>query len=469
MANLRWDGDDFRNSQDSSGSTADLVSHSGKLQQGYKHGSLTDGLVAYYPMEKGEGDVIHDGALNNLGRIVGASWTTGNIGSHALDFNDSNNEYVDTGSPLTGNHPFTVSAWIKPDVVGVDFKEIAANHTPNDDGWYFRNDSSGWKFSIRDSSGSDLVVTSGTNSTADIWTHLTGVWDGEKIKLYVNGGKEDSISATSHTPSNSNVYIGASPGYGEYFDGTIEDVRIYDRALSKPEIKALYNLAQTSGIQITEKKVPNQKEDGVSRYKFNGDVTDSWSSNDGTDNTSAGYSTGVYGSAKSFDGTDDYINIPDDSSLDFINDFTTTAWINLDTINNDYQRIIHKQSNFTFSVDQQNSRLGTYNYDQNYWIRSNDNVLNDNEWVFVALVWSSSKGKKFYVNGSYAGGDTTDITDTATSQEDIQIGLDDDLSSYALKGQIDDVRIYNTALTPQQIEKLYHKGAYRIPRRSTLQ
>jgi hypothetical protein len=74
MANLSWDGDDFRNEQDSSGSTADLVSHSGKLQQGYQHGSLTRGLVAYYPMEKGKGEILHDGALNNLGYIKGATW-----------------------------------------------------------------------------------------------------------------------------------------------------------------------------------------------------------------------------------------------------------------------------------------------------------------------------------------------------------------------------------------------------------
>lgn len=63
MTNLRWDGDDFRNEQDSSGSTANLVSNSGKLQQGYQHGSLTEGLVAYYPMERGEGLWFYSRAL----------------------------------------------------------------------------------------------------------------------------------------------------------------------------------------------------------------------------------------------------------------------------------------------------------------------------------------------------------------------------------------------------------------------
>ena len=49
MPKLNWDNDDFRNPQDSSGTTTENIS-AGGLEQGYFHGSLTQGLVAYYPM-----------------------------------------------------------------------------------------------------------------------------------------------------------------------------------------------------------------------------------------------------------------------------------------------------------------------------------------------------------------------------------------------------------------------------------
>ena len=96
---------------------------SNKLKRGYKHGSLTEGLIAYYPMEKGQGQVLHDAALDNIGQIkpgssggnatVSDMWTTGKAGTHALDF-DGSDDYVDTNiASLTA--PLTVSMWVNLD------------------------------------------------------------------------------------------------------------------------------------------------------------------------------------------------------------------------------------------------------------------------------------------------------------------------------------------------------------------
>jgi hypothetical protein len=251
MANLRWDGEDFRNPQDSSGSTAGLVSRAGKLQQGYNHGSLKQGLVAYYPMDAGSGSTLEDKTeLGNDGAIEGSSWNgESKIGENCLDF-DGEDDKVDLFNEENFRLPkFSISAWAK---------------TSLDDGTaiFFRGDADQYEYllyntggdsSIRvyvtDSSGSSYYAKTSA-ATDGNWHHFVGTWDGTELKIFMDGSLQESVEVGDITlySSSGNVNIGYYSTGNDYFEGNIDEVRIYNRALSTPEIKALYNLSSPSKV-----------------------------------------------------------------------------------------------------------------------------------------------------------------------------------------------------------------------------
>jgi hypothetical protein len=467
MVDLRWDGDDFRNEQDSSGTTADLVSNSGELQQGYKHGSLTEGLVAYYPMEKGEGEVLHDGALNNLGQINGSSWISDNQRGTAISFDDSENDHILTGTKVPGDTDITKTAWIKIESFSDNYNPIVCqrdSYSSNDISFYEHNKD---LQILVGSSGDTVNIRSSEAFTTDTWYHVAVTRKGNEYQLFVDKNKVANGTGTGSYNPTDQLKIGTFEINGSYFDGQIKDVRLYDRALSQPEIEALYNLTKPSGTQVTEEDVPGQNQGGVSRYKFNGDVNDNWGSNDGTNN-GATFNSGVYGQAAEFNGSSDYVSIP---SPTHFSSYTISLWAYPKSSNNGEQDVISLYDNNEVSIvldhpDASEKWRIQQNYNTTWYHVNSDDKVSENTWYHISGRWNGNR-MELYVNGVLQGS----VSISGMDQQDLysDIGTrSDQVSEFAFNGKIDDVRIYKTALTPQQVEKLYHKGAYRIPRESTL-
>jgi hypothetical protein len=266
MANLRWDGDDFRNPQASSGSTAGKISHSGKLQQGYQHGSLTQGLVAYYPMDAGSGSTLEDKTeLDNTGTINGASWKSDSrIGENCLDF-DGQDDYVDiTNSSLkfSNSRSISVSAWVKIQDNENEYRHFvsfggSSDNTPRVS---LSKARSGWSdgriyFQIVNSSNRIDIFSNddGSQLPKDHWLHLTAVVNRLKAEssLYINANQNDKGGVVDYSFSNISDFsarIGQSAWGNASHNSVIDDVRIYNRALSTPEIRTLYNLTSPSNV-----------------------------------------------------------------------------------------------------------------------------------------------------------------------------------------------------------------------------
>ena len=223
-----------------------------------------------------------------------------------------------------------------------------------------------------------------------------------------------------------------------------------------------HNLSQPSGVQKTENNVPGQEKGGVARYKLDGNVDDSWGTNNGTNN-GATFQEGVYGQAGEFQSSNsDYIdipNIPSSSEISF------GAWFNSDDVSNTGGIITLKQN--------WNHRLRTASGKVVFAVRdpSKSNTVTisksveSGKWYHVFGTYDENGNMKLYLNGSLV--DHNKYSFDAIGRSD-QIG-NSDTNARFYSGKIDDVRIYNTALTPTQIEKIFHKGSYRIPRGDKLQ
>ncbi|WP_414838295.1 LamG domain-containing protein [Candidatus Nanosalina sp. VS9-1] len=259
MPKLSWSSDDFRDSQDSSGTTTEKISGGG-LEQGYFHGSLTQGLKAYYTFDSGSGSTAIDEALKNDGTVNGASWSTGKIDG-GLDFSGGN-YYVGApslGDTLSGaSGGFTVSAWVNFASFGnnwypVLWLEAGYNVRLREDDGSRRSDGNrGFGLHINDG-GSwtwDASVPTSNLSTGT-WHHFVGVYNDSSntAKFYVDGVKQGEQS-TGRPSANSgqNSFMAEAENDRRYRDGKLDEVRIYDRPLSEPEIKALYSLTVPSNV-----------------------------------------------------------------------------------------------------------------------------------------------------------------------------------------------------------------------------
>ncbi len=198
----------------------------------------SEGLVGWWPLDGDPGDRSGNG--NNgtwYGSMIGGSYYTGGKINQAGNFNGTD-DYVNVPtSPLL--HPLsyvTVSAWVNMTSSTGPFDGIT---TDNGNDYYLQAQWPKWRFYVINTSSVYKDVFSINNITTGQWYFLTGVYDGSNVSLYVNGVLQAQNPQTGNI-QNSAGNITISTG-GRHFYGTIDDVRIYNRALSAAEIQAIYN------------------------------------------------------------------------------------------------------------------------------------------------------------------------------------------------------------------------------------
>ena len=236
-------------------------------------------LIGHWKFDDGSGTSAADSSGNNTGTLKnGPTWTTGKING-ALNF-DGTNDYVEVpdGPSFDITDEITISAWINPvDISSYDTILSKFAHTPNsrkDLYWFLYNGRI----------GAYLAGPSGIPSpdwTPDVpiqtglWTHVALTYNGTTMTMYKNGIDAASINVSGTLllgdPSSSeSFFIGRNSEWGEYFDGLIDEVHIYDRALSADEILVLFNEADSFVFSTGG----NKEVDEGSKLTFDVNTTD---------------------------------------------------------------------------------------------------------------------------------------------------------------------------------------------------
>jgi hypothetical protein len=200
-------------------------------------------FISWWKFDEGSGTIAYDSAGGNDGTLVNSPvWATGQING-ALSF-DGINDYIEVNDNVTLDitDKITVCAWVKREVTGVRH-DIVAKHTNTNpyNGFHLIIGPADVQFAA--TIGGSWQGCSGGNIDAMSWHYLAGTFNGMEARLYIDGNLIANKIVSGKISVNSNkLYVGrAEPTYGGYFfDGKIDDVRIYDKALTAEEIWQLY-------------------------------------------------------------------------------------------------------------------------------------------------------------------------------------------------------------------------------------
>ncbi len=216
----------------------------------------TAGLVAAYGFEEASGTQVVDASGNaNHGTISGASRVSTNRFGKALKFNGSSNWItVNDSASLDLTTGMTLEAWVYPTVSLSNWATVLMKEQPGfATYWLYANDDTNRPANIVNVGGTFRQLSAGPRLPAKTWTHLAATYDGVTQQLYVNGTLAGSRpQAGAIAVSGGKLRIGGNSVWGEYFTGQIDEVRIYNRALTQAEVQADSKLAVV-GLVVSTK------------------------------------------------------------------------------------------------------------------------------------------------------------------------------------------------------------------------
>ena len=222
----------------------------------YSELASAPGLVAAYSFDEGTGNTAADSSLHANDGVVGnAVWTTAGRFGNGLSFNGSDALVtVPDSDSLDLTTGMTLEAWVQPSIVSSGWRDVIFKGL--NDIYYLEATSSGGGAPGVGGTFASGPLKGPTPLPTNAWSHLAGTYDGTTLRLYVDGVEvaNQSQSGLIET-SSAALTIGGDFLYGQYFTGLIDEVRIYDRALSAAEIQADMNTPITPPIVDTEPPV----------------------------------------------------------------------------------------------------------------------------------------------------------------------------------------------------------------------
>ncbi|MFC1715372.1 LamG domain-containing protein [Candidatus Poribacteria bacterium] len=209
--------------------------------------AVIDGLVSFWPLDNAtiDGDVVKDVVGVNDGSMQGdVKIVPGKI-NDALEF-DGVDSFVDCGGDESLNltAALTIELWMKPNADGEGGNNAGPLCRAVDGGswnWQLRYNAPGsfMGFQFNDAPGGATWISVQENLPHSEWYHVAGTFDGSDIVCYLNGEEKDRGSIGGINGSTDNFFMGQD-GWVNIFDGVVDEVRMYDRALSENEVKQNY-------------------------------------------------------------------------------------------------------------------------------------------------------------------------------------------------------------------------------------
>ena len=448
-------------------------------------GDLNNGLVAYY----------HADNVTGNGNVV-----TGKVGN-ALSFNGVNNMVsLGNASTLSLSGNYSISLWFNTSYQS-GYQDILNKFSSTGNMNYYMFVQAGFlKFESNINGTTSQILSSPKILSNNTWYNAVIVYNGTNENLYLNGYLNNSLVKNGTVMTNNIVAtIGGHYTGIESFNGSIDEVRLWNRPLSSAEIATMY------GNESTGQTDPNMNRTGLagewlfnqsfSYYlPLNSPVLDtSGNGNNGilggmfniTDASGNGnngllrggvnlLSAGQYNQSFNIDGFTGFVNVSNPART-ATPKVTVSAWINTPTISLrqvifDHQATASPYYGYTLQILNRKILWGVKASN----IAENDQVgatvLNSSQWYYVTATYDGTN-QNTYINGvldatHVLGGDINYTVGTSA-----YMGVAQDGTSFHNNGQIDELMIYNRSLSQLEISQLYTKGranwAYTTPQNLT--
>jgi len=454
--------------------------------------SFAPGPVGHWKFDEGSGTSAVDSSGNgNAGTLTnGPTWTQGKIGK-AVNF-DGSNDVVNVGDISAFNlSQLTVEAWINPSALA---NKSIVDKFPYDlgtNGWRINTRSNGdiW-FSYGNANSNDQAIAT-SSYTGNSWSHVVGTYDGITLKIYVNGVLKGSQASTkTYTATGRVLSIGSNSGFSnipgsfEVFQGSIDDVRIYNYVRTQEQI--IQDMQGDAPPDVSGQKLPDPvayysldeqqgqtaNNKGLGGSTLNGTLgaTSGSSTDDPTWKTKADCKIN---GCQSFDGGD-YVDLGDQPATEGVSQLTVSTWVKGST----YPALtcFVCKANLSGSPTQYSWVFETYGTNAvvagiapttttDAYGTSPTNSLTTNAWNHVVMVFDGTQTGntnrlKIYINGklqTLTFGGTIPATTQATTSN-VKIGATSDNARF-FTGSLDEVKIYNTALTADQVQQDMNAGS----------
>ena len=390
--------------------------------------------------------------------------------NYSMSF-DGSTEVIDLGneSTLEPTENITISCWVNITNGGnTNGYYVSKIHTTGISASYGINKKQP-EFFVRTTGGS-YVVSPQADSIVDAgWTHLVGTYDGSYARLYINGVQVETGTAGSGAIeyTTQKAYIGAFEFYENTtvllpIQGNIDQVAIFDYALSQTQINYLYNSRTPQNPMAISGNAP------IAYYPLGsgstGDAAISSPSTLSVPNESVPSAT-VFNFPSG-----NYVNLGSPSSLQITGSLTLSSWVKYTSGSGGNKMIIAKadgaEESYFLSLFQNHMRFSIFTGDNPSFFE----IFADQEpefvqdtWYHIVGVFESGVELRAYINGiPVIDTDIPAATSRTTinvNNTNVTIGMFSNGSSYPFLGEISNSQIWNTALTNAEVATLYNYGS----------
>ena len=428
------------------------------------------GCAALYHLDETSGTTATDSSGNgNTATLTGVpSFTTGKVGPSpkGYDFNGSS-DYISVD--LAGDAPTTtgtILCWFKPDVSS-QYDSIfclgPASGIPGTGEWrmLIQRAAGQLGFDGLNANAFDLAAL-----TIGAWHHAVLTWaNTDDIKVYLNGALvHSSTIAALAAPAGSTLHIGtrSDKHSAVFWDGSIDEVAVFSRALSAAEVKSIYDYQAPAPLAFPDNKTADGYVDMTANkllWHFDGNANDS--SGNSLTGTLVGAPSVVTGrvgtNAYDFNGTNQYIKVDLGGNAP-TTDGTICCWIKpVSSINDVMFSLGPASGSPSTGAIRQLWQYSTGMLAMDGWYAGAGDIaaLAIGAWQHIVLTWANTDDVKVYLNGALVHSST--MTALVTPGTTLWVGQRSDLHSLTYYGgSIDEVAVWSRALTQAEVTAIYN-------------
>ena len=433
----------------------------------------TNGLIAYWTLDSCSNakDVTGNGHDGTAFNTILTTDRFGNPNS-AYYFNGTSS-YVsvdDKADIRLINTDFTLSAWVKIDSYNASWGSHILTKRDQDNGftWGVRGELDSASGAIGFGPGGGSINATGIKKvTIGSWHMVTNVYNytTQQVTIYIDGVLDNVSNGIlpTNAPSTVNLYIGRdNPALptAYFWKGSMDDIRIYSRALKANEIKSQYNqtMAPVAALIAYWPLNTCAGAKDLSGQGHNGAATSITYTKD---------RMGDKNGASYFNGTNSSVAVDDQADLRFANvSFSLNAWVNMDSYNSSWgSHILTKRdqnNGFTWGIrGQLDIAPGTIGFGPGGGSTNAVGIkkVTTGSWHMITNVYNvSTKQVGVYIDGVLDAISNNILPVNAPSTVKLYIGRDDVSmpTNYFMKGAMEDIRIYGKVLSATEIKQLYN-------------